>query len=71
VFLQITAAPALDVPIPGKPYSFGRVIAAQAAGDLAALKSRGRRALSVHVDRIGPGLEQLDAAVTGALSTLA
>ncbi|MGH9365665.1 MAG: glucose-6-phosphate isomerase [Thermoanaerobaculia bacterium] len=71
VFLQITAAQALDVPIPGKPDSFGRVIAAQAAGDLSALKSRGRRALSVHVHRIGPGLEQLDAAVSGALSTLA
>jgi transaldolase/glucose-6-phosphate isomerase len=71
VFLQITAAETSDVPIPGKPYSFGQVIAAQAAGDLAALKSRGRRGLRVHIDRIGPGLEELDAAVGHALSTLA
>jgi hypothetical protein len=48
VFLQITTAPAASVPIPGRPYGFERVVAAQAAGDLAALRSRGRRALSLH-----------------------
>ena len=47
VFLQITATPAEEVPIPGKPWGFGRVIEAQAAGDLAALRSRGRRAPEV------------------------
>jgi transaldolase/glucose-6-phosphate isomerase len=49
VFLQITTAPAASVPIPGRPYGFERVVAAQAAGDLAALRSRGRRALSLHL----------------------
>ena len=49
VFLQITTAPAASVPIPGRPYGFERVVAAQAAGDLAALSSRGRRALSLHL----------------------
>jgi transaldolase/glucose-6-phosphate isomerase len=49
VFLQITRAPAASVPIPGRPYGFERVVAAQAAGDLAALSSRGRRALSLHL----------------------
>jgi transaldolase/glucose-6-phosphate isomerase len=49
VFLQITTAPAASVPIPGHPYGFERVVAAQAAGDLAALRSRGRRALSLRL----------------------
>jgi transaldolase/glucose-6-phosphate isomerase len=49
VFLQITTAPAASVPIPERPYGFERVVAAQAAGDLAALRSRGRRALSLHL----------------------
>jgi transaldolase / glucose-6-phosphate isomerase len=69
VFLQITAEPREDVPIPGKPYGFGQVVAAQAAGDLAALRSRGRRALSVHLPKdVAAGLEALQAAVAGALS---
>jgi hypothetical protein len=68
VFLQITADPAASVPIPGKPWGFGEVVSAQAAGDLAALRSRGRRALSVHLPRnVAPGLEALQAAVAGAL----
>jgi transaldolase/glucose-6-phosphate isomerase len=69
VFLQVTAEPAAAVPIPGKPWGFGEVVAAQAAGDLAALQSRGRRALTVHLSQDVPaGLEALLAAVAGALS---
>ncbi|HYR46960.1 MAG TPA: transaldolase, partial [Thermoanaerobaculia bacterium] len=68
VFLQVTAEPAASVPIPGKPYGFGEVVAAQAAGDLAALLSRKRRALRVHLPReVAGGLAQLEAAVSGAL----
>jgi hypothetical protein len=56
------------VQIPGKPYGFGEVVAAQAAGDLAALQSRGRRAVRVHLPRdVTPALEDLEAAVTTAL----
>ncbi|MFN2386706.1 MAG: glucose-6-phosphate isomerase [Thermoanaerobaculia bacterium] len=47
VFLQITAETEGQVPVPGKPYGFGDVLAAQAAGDLTALRSRGRRAHGV------------------------
>jgi transaldolase/glucose-6-phosphate isomerase len=71
VFLQITDSPRSDVPIPGKPYTFGQVIAAQAAGDLAALKARGRRAMRVHLEDLSSGLNDLDAAVRRALSGLA
>jgi hypothetical protein len=44
-FLQIVDRPADDVPIPGESYGFGRLIAAQAEGDLQALRARGRPAV--------------------------
>ena len=49
VFLQITADPAKDVPIPGRKATFAVVEAAQARGDLDVLFERGRRALRVHL----------------------
>jgi glucose-6-phosphate isomerase len=68
VFLQITADHADDVGIPGQKYSFGVVIDAQAAGDLAVLESRGRRALRVHLGSdVVAGLKTLSAAVSEAL----
>jgi hypothetical protein len=69
VFLQITADHATDLAIPGQKYSFGIVIDAQAAGDLAVLESRGRRALRVHLGAdIAVGLKALSAAVDAALA---
>ena len=69
VFLQITAKHAEDVDIPGQRYSFGVVIDAQAAGDLAVLEARGRRALRVHLGAdVSVGLNALNAAVTAALA---
>ena len=69
VFLQITAEPREEVPIPGRPWGFGRVVAAQAAGDLAALESRGRRALRVDLGRdVAAGLRGLGDAIGKALS---
>jgi glucose-6-phosphate isomerase len=71
VFLQVTAKPAEEAPIPGKPWGFAEVVAAQAAGDLAALQSRGRRALRVHLTGgVKKGLGDLDAAIAAALETL-
>ncbi|MDR3740442.1 MAG: bifunctional transaldolase/phosoglucose isomerase [Terracidiphilus sp.] len=68
VFLQITAEHAVDVEIPGQKYSFGIVIAAQAAGDLAVLEARGRRALRVHLGKdVAAGLKTLVAAADAAL----
>jgi glucose-6-phosphate isomerase len=68
VFLQLTCDHAIDVPIPGQRYTFGTVIDAQAAGDLAVLESRGRRALRVHLGKdIAAGLEILRVAVDAAL----
>jgi glucose-6-phosphate isomerase len=69
VFLQITAAHAEDVAIPGQKYSFGIVIDAQAAGDLAVLEARGRRALRVHLGAdVAAGLKTLNAAFDEALA---
>jgi transaldolase/glucose-6-phosphate isomerase len=68
VFLQLTCASAAEVPIPGRPWSFGEVIAAQAEGDLASLQSRGRRVLRVLIGRdVVDGLQQLAAAMHRAL----
>ncbi|MGA9060252.1 MAG: bifunctional transaldolase/phosoglucose isomerase [Terracidiphilus sp.] len=69
VFLQITADHAEDLDIPGQKYSFGVVIDAQAAGDLAVLESRGRRALRVHLGAdVAAGLKTLSAAMSAALA---
>jgi len=44
-FLQIVDRPVVDVPVPGAPYGFARLIAAQADGDREALQARGRPVL--------------------------
>jgi len=43
LFLQIVDETGEELPIPGQPFGFGRLIRAQAAGDYASLKERGRR----------------------------
>jgi hypothetical protein len=53
VFVQVVdGARAVDVPIPGKPYTFGRLIDAQALGDLRSLRARGRRVARVTLDLV-------------------
>jgi hypothetical protein len=47
LFIQVVEPPQADVAIPGEPYTFGHLIAAQAAGDLMALRDRGRRVARV------------------------
>jgi transaldolase/glucose-6-phosphate isomerase len=59
IFLQLTAEPRRDLPIPGWQESFGTLIAAQAAGDLAALQGRGRRVLRLHLADPEGGLARL------------
>lgn len=43
LYVQLLAETTADLPISGQSYGFGPLIQAQAAGDLAALRSRGRR----------------------------
>jgi transaldolase/glucose-6-phosphate isomerase len=64
VFLQITAQPAEDLPIPGRGLTFGVVEAAQARGDFEVLAERGRRVLRLDLgDDVEAGLAQLAAAL--------
>jgi transaldolase / glucose-6-phosphate isomerase len=68
VFLEITAAPAADLPIPGKSITFGQVEAAQALGDMAVLIERGRRVLRIDLGTdVGGGLARLAEALDRAL----
>ncbi|WP_445263101.1 glucose-6-phosphate isomerase [Pseudokineococcus sp. 1T1Z-3] len=50
VYLQVTSAPAgEDLPIPDRPFTFGVLQRAQAAGDAAVLADHGRPVLRVHL----------------------
>ena len=70
-FLQITGDPRRDLPIPGWPESFGILIAAQAAGDLAALQQRERRILRLHLADPAAGLVRLETMMHQALGATA
>jgi len=67
VFLQVTCKHAHDVAVPGRGYTFGAVVDAQAAGDLAVLTERGRRAIRIHLDNVDEGLAALRRAVEAAV----
>ena len=68
VFLQITCDDAVDLPVPGKKYSFGVVKAAQARGDFEVLMERDRRALRAHLGTdVAAGLDTLRVAFLTAL----
>lgn len=47
LFLQLTATPIADIPIPGRHYSFGSLIQAQALGDFHTLKQHQRRVMRI------------------------
>jgi glucose-6-phosphate isomerase len=66
VFLQITGAHAVDLEVPGQPFTFGRLQLAQALGDLQALQSRERPVVRLHLTDRSTGLRQLLAAAQGS-----
>jgi transaldolase/glucose-6-phosphate isomerase len=70
LFLQLTAEPRRDLPIPGWEETFGTLIAAQALGDLQSLQRRGRRALRLHLHDVDAGLQRLETMVGAALGGL-
>ncbi len=49
VYLQLTAAPGSDLDVPDRPFTFGRLVAAQAAGDATVLADHGRPVLRLHL----------------------
>jgi transaldolase/glucose-6-phosphate isomerase len=68
VFLQLTADHPVDRPIPGWPYTFGRLIDAQARGDREALRAHDRPVVQVHLgDDLAEDLGVLERAIRRAL----
>ena len=56
VYLQITSEPVQDLEIPGRPFTFGDFISAQAIGDAAVLADHGRPVLRLHLTDHDAGL---------------
>jgi hypothetical protein len=52
LFVQVVDETGDEIPIPGRDFGFGRLLRAQAAGDLAALEERGRRAVRVRLEEL-------------------
>jgi glucose-6-phosphate isomerase len=67
VYLQVTTAPHEDLDIPGRDFTFGDFVAAQAAGDAQVLAGHDRPVLQLHLTDHDAGLRQ----VTEALSRTA
>ena len=71
-FLQLTSDHPQDRQIPGWPYTFGRLIDAQAAGDFAAIEAHDLPILRVHLGSdVDAGLAALERALDAALATAA
>jgi hypothetical protein len=51
-FVQVFDDPGEELAIPGRPFGFARLIHAQAAGDFAALKERGRPIVRVRLEEV-------------------
>ena len=59
LFIQVTCEDKDDLPIPGSSYGFSTLKAAQALGDLQALRDAGRRVIRLHLTgRPATGLQQ-------------
>jgi glucose-6-phosphate isomerase len=59
VFLQITDQPVEDLAVPGRDFTFGTLVSAQAAGDAQVLADHGRPVLRLHLTDRGRGLGQV------------
>lgn len=69
LFFQLTGRDAIDISIPGKPYTFGIFKRAQALGDFEALARHGRRAVRIDLgDNPKKGLSFLRRLIVGALA---
>jgi len=54
VYLQLVGTESADLPVPGRPFTFGQVIRAQAAGDARVLEEHGRPVLTIEVPADDP-----------------
>jgi glucose-6-phosphate isomerase len=68
-FLQLTADHPADIPVPGRPYTFGQLVDAQARGDMEALEAHDLPVLRVHLGAdVDAGMAALEAALADALA---
>jgi len=63
VYVQVTATPAQDLPVPGRDFTLGQFIASQAGGDATVLADHGRPVLRLHLTAHDAGLAQVRAAL--------
>ncbi|HET9346889.1 MAG TPA: hypothetical protein VFO05_14445 [Candidatus Limnocylindrales bacterium] len=66
-FLQLTADHPVDRPIPGWPYTFGRLIDAQAQGDFESIEAHDLPIVRIHLADPDADLARLEAALAEAL----
>jgi len=60
LYLQLSTEHEKDLPVPGKPYTFGQVVDAQAMGDFQALCALGKRIASIRLTKqINYNIKQL------------
>jgi glucose-6-phosphate isomerase len=63
VYLQLLSNKARDLPIPGRSFSFGELIASQAAGDAKVLAALGRPVLTLTMGDVAEGLSIIQASI--------
>lgn len=64
VYIQISCDESADLDIPGRPFTFGTLINAQAAGDARVLAEHGRPVLRLHLTDPAAGVPELVAAMS-------
>ncbi|MHA7238810.1 glucose-6-phosphate isomerase [Arthrobacter sp. TMS1-12-1] len=64
VYLQLTGTSSTDLAIPERPFTFGELISAQAAGDAQVLADHGRPVLRLHLTDRAIGVAQLRDAIS-------
>lgn len=65
VYIQVTDEPRQDLPVPGRDFTLGEFIAAQAGGDGQVLADHGRPVLVLHLTDHDAGLARVGAALRG------
>lgn len=63
VYLQINCIPDSDLAVPGRDFTFGELIASQAAGDAAVLGNLGRPVLTLTLSDVAAGLAAIKNAI--------
>jgi glucose-6-phosphate isomerase len=63
VYLQITSTSSADIAVPGRDFTFGELIASQAAGDAAVLAALGRPVLTLTLRDVISGLSAIRNAI--------